>query len=67
MIPLKKAFGKTPHQYINRLKIAKAKEALQNNDLSISEVSDLFGFSDLAVFSKVFKKAYGHPPSYFSV
>ena len=62
----KKAFGKTPHQYINRLKIAKAKEFVLHGDLSISEVSDLFGFSDLAVFSKVFKKAYGRPPSRFT-
>lgn len=63
----KKAFGKTPHQYINRLKMAKAKEFIQNGDLSISEVSDLFGFSDLAVFGKVFKKAYGQSPSSFRV
>ncbi|MBS9463919.1 helix-turn-helix transcriptional regulator [Flagellimonas sp. 389] len=61
----KKAFGKTPHQYINRLKISKAKEALQKKDLSVSEISDFFGFSDLSVFSKVFKKAYGNPPSYY--
>jgi len=63
----KNAFGKTPHQYINRLKIAKAKEMLQNNEVSVSEVSDAFGYSDLSVFSKVFKKTYGNPPSYYSV
>lgn len=61
----KKAFGKTPHQYINRLKIVKAKETLQKGQLSVSEVSDSFGFSDLSVFSKVFKKAYGRPPSHY--
>lgn len=63
----KKAFGKTPHQYINRLKLSKAKEYVENGDFSVSEVSDLFGFSDQSVFSKVFKKAYGHPPSYFRI
>lgn len=63
----KKAFGKTPHQYINRLKLAKAKELVQYGGLSVSEISDLLGFSDQSVFSKVFKKAYGHPPSYFRV
>lgn len=61
----KKAFGKTPHQYINRLKIIKAKEVLQTQDLSVSEVADAFGYSNLSVFSKVFKKVYGRPPSYY--
>ncbi|GAA3611810.1 AraC family transcriptional regulator [Flavivirga amylovorans] len=61
----KTIYGKTPHQYINRLKVTKSKEYLKKGQLSISEVSDLFGFSDLSVFSKVFKKAYGHPPSYY--
>ncbi|MFS4467565.1 helix-turn-helix transcriptional regulator [Maribacter sp. 2210JD10-5] len=61
----KKAFGRTPHQYMNRIKVAKAKELVQNGNLSVSEVSDSLGFSDLSVFSKVFKKAYGRPPSHF--
>ncbi|MFS4467516.1 AraC family transcriptional regulator [Maribacter sp. 2210JD10-5] len=63
----KRAFGKTPHQYINRLKIAKAKNALQNTDASVSEISDSFGFSDPEVFSKVFKKVYGKPPSNYLI
>jgi AraC-like DNA-binding protein len=63
----KNAFGKTPHQYINRLKVSQAKEYLQNGHFSVSEVSDLLGFSDSSVFSKVFKKAYGRPPSSFQV
>lgn len=61
----KLVYGKTPHQYINSLKIKKAQKILQNQKLSVSEVSDLFGFSDLAVFSKLFKKVYGKPPSYY--
>ena len=59
----KKTFGKTPHQYINRLKTRKAKELLQSNDVSVSEVADTLGFNDSSVFSKVFKKAYGFSPS----
>ncbi len=58
-------YGSTPYQYVNRVKIAKAKELLQKGQYSVSEVSDLFGFSNLAVFSKVFKKAHGCAPSYF--
>ncbi|WP_178346978.1 helix-turn-helix domain-containing protein [Arenibacter palladensis] len=61
----KKAFGKTPHQYINRLKVSKAKEYIKKGSNSISEVSDLLGYNDLSVFSKVFKRVYGHPPSHY--
>lgn len=63
----KTIYGKTPHQYINRLKMAKAKEQIQSGDFSIGEISDLFGFSDLCVFSKAFKKAYGNPPSHYQL
>ncbi|MEM7485687.1 MAG: AraC family transcriptional regulator [Bacteroidota bacterium] len=61
----KTVYGKTPHQYINCLKVTKAKEYLQKEMFSISEVADLLGYSDLSVFSKVFKKVYGKPPSYY--
>ncbi|MGB5818535.1 MAG: AraC family transcriptional regulator [Saonia sp.] len=61
----KNVYGKTPHQYINRIKVAKAKEQIQSGDFSIGEISDSFGFSDLCVFTKIFKKAYGNPPSYY--
>lgn len=63
----KNIYGKTPHQYINRLKMARAKEHIQRGVCSISEVSDFFGFSDLCVFSKVFKKVYGNPPSHYQL
>ncbi|MBS9463385.1 helix-turn-helix transcriptional regulator [Flagellimonas sp. 389] len=61
----KAVYGKTPHQYINWLKVTKAKEHLQKGLFSISEVADLLGYSDLSVFSKVFKKVYGKSPSYY--
>ncbi|MBP2832910.1 helix-turn-helix transcriptional regulator [Aquimarina sp. U1-2] len=61
----KNAFGKTPHQYINRLKLKKAKQLLQTREISITEVSTTLGFSDSSSFSKIFKKAYGKAPSNF--
>ncbi|MBS9462851.1 helix-turn-helix transcriptional regulator [Flagellimonas sp. 389] len=61
----KKIYGKTPHQYINRLKMAKAKTYVQESHFSLSEISDIFGYNDPTVFGKVFKKAYGRPPSYY--
>jgi len=59
----KNVYGKTPHQYINGVKLNKAKQYLLQTDLSITEVSDILGFSDIASFSKLFKKMYGRPPS----
>ncbi|UII77373.1 AraC family transcriptional regulator [Flagellimonas sp. HMM57] len=61
----KKIYGKTPHQYINRLKMAKAKIYVQESHFSLSEISDILGYNDPTVFGKVFKKAYGRPPSYY--
>lgn len=62
----KKTFGKTPHQYINRLKLERAKDLLKSTDISITEVAHTFGFNDSSVFTKVFKKKYGYPPSQLS-
>lgn len=60
----KKAKGVTPIDYFTHLKIAKATEMLQQfPDLSLREISDALGFSDVYYFSKVFKKITGNPPS----
>lgn len=48
--------------YFNELKIEKARAMLKNGK-SCSYVSDYFGYSSPAYFSKVFKKFYGFPPS----
>lgn len=61
----KNIYGKTPHQYINKLKIFKSREYIRKGELTISEISDYFGFNDLPVFSKIFKKVYGYPPSHY--
>ncbi|MEM9832162.1 MAG: AraC family transcriptional regulator [Bacteroidota bacterium] len=61
----KNVYGQTPHQYINRHKVTKAKEYIEQGESSIGEVADLFGFNDIAVFSKLFKKIYGNPPSHY--
>ncbi|WP_350287000.1 AraC family transcriptional regulator [uncultured Croceitalea sp.] len=60
----KVVFGKSPHQLINTVKVKKSVEYLQAG-YSVSEVSQMLGFTDLPVFSKVFKKIYKYPPSQF--
>ena len=59
----KAVYGKTPHQYINRVKMGKAKTYVKEGQYSLSEIADLLGYNDLTVFGKVFKKTYGRSPS----
>lgn len=48
---------------LNRIRISKAKEFLEDPAISISEVSELVGYSDQSYFGKVFKKYTGSSPS----
>lgn len=63
---LKKGFkalvGKTIHEYQQELRIAKAKELLQENGQSVSDVSAALGYSSISHFSTAFKKATGLKP-----
>lgn len=59
----KNSFGITPNRYIVKLKTEYAKQLLRVAELSVSEVSELCGFSDIYYFSKVFKSEYGISPS----
>ncbi len=56
-------YGRTPHQYINRVRLNKARHYLKNKGLTVTEVSDALGFADIASFSKLYKKMYGESPS----
>lgn len=49
-------------QYLNHVRIDRAKELLQATDLSIGEVGYLSGLNDPYYFSKVFKKHVGLSP-----
>lgn len=63
---LKKGFkaltGKTIHEYTQGLRIAKAKELLQKDGYSVSDVANSLGFSSISHFSTAFKKATGTKP-----
>ena len=54
--------GFRPFEYINRLKIQKAKELLKNSDLSIKDISYQTGFESHSYFSKLFKRYTGCTP-----
>lgn len=49
--------------YINEVRIEKAKSLLVHTNLSIQNISELVGYSDVFYFSKKMKAATGHPPS----
>lgn len=53
--------------YINILRINKAKQLLHNNEASIKEICYATGYSDPNYFSKVFKKYEGMTPSEYKV
>jgi AraC-like DNA-binding protein len=58
----KRAFGETPHRYLLRRRIERAKELLRNTRLSVSEVSVAVGFRSLGSFSTAFRRLVGESP-----
>ena len=57
--------GKSATRFIRRVRLEKSKELLETTDLSISEITFQTGFRSAAYFSRVFKEAFGKPPSDF--
>ncbi|AIQ70322.1 response regulator transcription factor [Paenibacillus graminis] len=55
-------FGVSFKEYINRLRIDKAKELIVHTNDLIYEISEQVGFSDYIYFTQVFKKIEGHSP-----
>ena len=63
---LKKGFkaltGKTVHEYREDLRINKAKELLQQQGQSVTDVANILGFSSISHFSTAFKRVTGLKP-----
>jgi AraC-like DNA-binding protein len=55
----------SPLDYLNRFRIARAKEYLLKSDESISQVALRVGYNDPAYFSRVFRKQVGCSPQEF--
>lgn len=58
----KKAFGETPHRYLLRRRIERAKELLRSTGLSVTEVSRAVGFRSHGSFSTAFRALVGESP-----
>jgi transcriptional regulator GlxA family with amidase domain len=60
--------GKTPQEYLSALRIRSAKKLLASravSNYSVSEISNMTGFSNVSYFSRAFKLATGMPPSLY--
>jgi AraC family L-rhamnose operon regulatory protein RhaS len=57
--------GLSPVEYTNRLRIVKACDYLQNNDLNIGEISGLVGIYDANYFTRLFKQFMGCSPKHY--
>lgn len=49
-------------EYVNRVKLQKARELLQQSDKTVEEISDLLGYSNKSYFIKLFKRDVGATP-----
>jgi AraC family transcriptional regulator len=59
----KQSVGESPHQFVLRQRIERAKEFLRQSQLSVLEASARTGFVDQSHFSKVFRRFVGVAPS----
>src|SRR5216683_3791903 len=55
-------FDTTPHQYLIRRRIDKAKELLRSRRLSVTDICFEVGFQSLGSFSTLFRRCVGDAP-----
>jgi AraC family transcriptional regulator len=58
----KRATGTTPHQYLIRLRVERAKALLTDSELPLVEVSSRSGFSHQSHFTRLFRRLTGTTP-----
>jgi AraC family transcriptional regulator len=61
------AYGYSPHQYIQQLRIEKARNLLTRTSTPISDVADLLGFVNSQSFSRLFSQRVGVSPSAYRI
>lgn len=60
-----KITGKSMHQYLISLRIARAAELLETGKLPVAQVAVTCGFENSSKFSAVFKKEFGRTPTQY--
>jgi AraC-like DNA-binding protein len=61
----KRAYNRTPYQYVSERRIQKAKERLANDDRKITEICEEIGFESKTSFTSKFKAYTGETPALF--
>lgn len=61
----KQAFRETPHQYLTRRRLDRARYLLLNSELPVTSICHEIGFESLGSFSTLFSRRFGAPPSSF--
>lgn len=65
-ILFKNNVGEAPKQYISNLKLNKSKQLIKESKYTISEISDILGFTSIHYFSRKFKQYFGVSPTEFA-
>ena len=63
----KRSTGITPHQYLIKLRVEKAKALLATGDLSLTEVGLKSGFSHQSHFTRLFRRLTGTTPKSYRI
>lgn len=59
----KQQFGFGIHEYVQKVRMEKAKELLNDSELKIQEISEMLGYKDKNYFSKAFRNYYSISPT----
>ncbi|WP_293876851.1 helix-turn-helix domain-containing protein [Sphingomonas sp. UBA978] len=59
----KRATGATPHQYVMKARLDRARDLLGQSDLSVAQVAEMTGFTSQSHFTRAFRQYAGHTPS----
>ncbi|HEX5170606.1 MAG TPA: AraC family transcriptional regulator [Cyclobacteriaceae bacterium] len=61
----KLAYGLSPYQYVQKLRLEKAARLLKSRALSVKEVASLLGFENSNSFSRLFHQRTGYYPQFY--
>lgn len=62
---IKESKNMSTKEFVNSIKLSKAKKLLRNSDIHIKQISNVLGFSSEYYFSQFFKKHEGYPPAFY--
>jgi len=60
-----RAFGETPHEFLTRRRIDRAKQLLAREECAVTDVCFAVGYESLGSFSSRFRSVVGRSPSEF--